>query len=289
MTKLEKQKFVSTVGKYKTYLCQLLGLDYKTYNYAERTEFKPWNSYNEEINTEVLRLFNEFDLKFRTASQISKKLTRKSIYLGTIGVQRYMDHNELVPNTLQNKKKARYKKPVDTTVSENYVTSFNDKEVGELWCIDASEFPFRGGKFNLISIQDISTREIIGLEILERAFTGADVKKLYNKTIKKVGITPTIIHADNGTEGKNKLIKKWAIKEHVTLSYSSPRRPTDNPVIESTYKIAKNDLIPSLKIMNKDEANEALNWYFIDYFNNERIHGYKDLTPCEHREQMLAI
>jgi len=44
---------------------------------------------------------------------------------------------------------------------------------------------------------------------------------------------PERIQVDNGTEFISKALDLWAYENNVTLDYSRPGKPTDNPYIES--------------------------------------------------------
>ena len=44
---------------------------------------------------------------------------------------------------------------------------------------------------------------------------------------------PTRIQVDNGSEFISKALDRWAYDQYVTLNFSRPDKPTNNPYIES--------------------------------------------------------
>ena len=50
---------------------------------------------------------------------------------------------------------------------------------------------------------------------------------------QELGLVPKRIQVDNGREFSRKALDRWAYDQHVTLDFSRPGKPTDNPYIES--------------------------------------------------------
>jgi transposase InsO family protein len=59
-----------------------------------------------------------------------------------------------------------------------------------------------------------------------------DVRPLI-RLIISLGAIPKQIQVDNGSEFVSKALDKWAYEKKVTLDFSRPGKPTDNPFIES--------------------------------------------------------
>ncbi|EEK4519446.1 DDE-type integrase/transposase/recombinase [Salmonella enterica] len=70
---------------------------------------------------------------------------------------------------------------------------------------------------------------------LKQAETGTRV----GEVCRKMGISeatkrlPVRIQTDNGSELISKSLDKWAYEHGVTMDFSRPGKPTDNPFIES--------------------------------------------------------
>jgi len=66
-----------------------------------------------------------------------------------------------------------------------------------------------------------------------QSLKGEDVVVVMNQ-IKTVNLTvPNRIQVDNGAEFISKALDKWCYDNSVTLDFSRPGKPTDNPFIES--------------------------------------------------------
>jgi len=50
---------------------------------------------------------------------------------------------------------------------------------------------------------------------------------------QQLGVVTERRQVDNGSEFISKALDRWAYDQHVTLDFSRPGKPTDNPSIES--------------------------------------------------------
>jgi putative transposase len=69
--------------------------------------------------------------------------------------------------------------------------------------------------------------------LLLQSIKGEDVEELLNDLKYQKKEVPQRIQVDNGTEIISKAWDLWAYENDVTLDYSRPGKPTDNPFIES--------------------------------------------------------
>lgn len=76
------------------------------------------------------------------------------------------------------------------------------------------------------------SRKCQALEV-GQSLKGIDVVRIMNQVRHEYGSLPQRIQADNGSEFISKDFDRWAYENNVTLDYSRPGRPTDNPFIES--------------------------------------------------------
>ena len=82
---------------------------------------------------------------------------------------------------------------------------------------------------------------------------------------------PDMITLDNGPELTSKALRIWAAANNVTLRYSRPGTPTDNPFIESFNSRLRAECADLWWTESIADANEMLgNWR--KHFNNERSH-----------------
>ena len=103
--------------------------------------------------------------------------------------------------------------------------------------------------------------------------------------IKQVrGVVPKRIQVDNGREFISKALDKWAYENEVTLDFSRPGKPTDNPFIESFNGSFRDECLNVNWFLSLDGAKEKIEAFKDDY-NGFRPHSALcGLTP----NQVLA-
>ena len=100
--------------------------------------------------------------------------------------------------------------------------------------------------------------------------------------IKEVdGYKPERIQVDNGSEFISKSLDKWAYENAVTLDFSRPGTPTDNPFIESFNGSFRDECLNTNWFLSLEDAEEKIEVWRNDY-NEFRPHSsLNDLTPDE--------
>jgi len=96
---------------------------------------------------------------------------------------------------------------------------------------------------------------------------------------------PDRIQVDNGSEFISKVLDKWAYENNVTLDFSRPGKPTDNPFIESFNGSFRDECLNSHRFLSLDDAREKIEQWRGDY-NNFRPHSsLENMTPDAYREK----
>ncbi|MVM36383.1 DDE-type integrase/transposase/recombinase [Spirosoma sp. HMF4905] len=91
---------------------------------------------------------------------------------------------------------------------------------------------FDGRKIRALTIVDNYSRQCIAIHVGQSLKAG-DVVVVMNH-LKSVDLAvPQRIQVDNGSEFISKALDLWAYDNGVTLDFSRPGKPTDNPFIES--------------------------------------------------------
>lgn len=105
--------------------------------------------------------------------------------------------------------------------------------INQCWSMDfVADQLFDGRRFRVLSVMDNHSRKCHALEV-GQSIRGCDVVKVMNRIKSFYGYLPERIQVDNGSEFISKEFDRWAYENSVTLDYSRPGRPTDNPFIES--------------------------------------------------------
>jgi putative transposase len=91
---------------------------------------------------------------------------------------------------------------------------------------------FDGRKFRCLTVVDNFSRYCHAI-CVGKSIKGIDVVEVMEALKKENGLVPKRIQVDNGSEFISKEFDKWAYENGVTLDYSRPGKPTDNPFIDT--------------------------------------------------------
>jgi putative transposase len=92
---------------------------------------------------------------------------------------------------------------------------------------------------------------------------------------------PQRIQCDNGSEFISKALDKWAYDNEVTLDFSRPGKPTDNPFIESFNGSFRDECLNVNWFLSLEDAKEQIQ-LFKEEYNGFRPHSsLSGLTPNE--------
>ncbi|GAB3894772.1 hypothetical protein GCM10028825_37690 [Spirosoma agri] len=90
---------------------------------------------------------------------------------------------------------------------------------------------FDGRKIRALTIVDNYSRQCVAIHV-GQSLKGEDVVAVMNQ-LKIVNLSvPARIQVDNGSEFISKTLDLWAYDNRVTLDFSRPGKPTDNPFID---------------------------------------------------------
>lgn len=150
----------------------------------------------------------------------------------------------------------------------------------ESWSMDfMSDQLFDGRRFRLLTLVDNFTRESLAIQVGQQ-LKGDDVVAVLDRIRAKRG-TPQSIRVDNGPEFVSKSLDWWAYFNQVTLDFSRPGKPTDNPFIESFNGRLRQECLNQHWYLNLKDAAEKIEEWRNDY-NDCRPHSsLGDRTPQE--------
>ncbi|MEX8549805.1 integrase core domain-containing protein, partial [Salmonella enterica] len=85
----------------------------------------------------------------------------------------------------------------------------------------------------------------------------------------------------NGSEFISKNLDKWAYEHSVTMDFSRPRKPTDNPFIESFNGSLRDECLNIHWFLSLEDAQEKPDNWRREY-NHERTHSSLNyMTPAK--------
>jgi putative transposase len=143
-----------------------------------------------------------------------------------------------------------------------------------------SDALFDGRKFRCLTIVDNYSRECLAIRI-GQSLKGVDVVEVLRQLRKQRGIIPKRIQTDNGSEFCSKQMDRWAYENKVTMDYSRPGRPTDNPFVKSFNGSFRDECLNAHWFLSLQDAVDKIEAWRNDY-NEYRPHSsIGNLTPSE--------
>jgi len=100
----------------------------------------------------------------------------------------------------------------------------------------------------------------------------------------QTGIVPQRIQVDNSSEFISKDFDKWVYENKVTLDYSRPSKPTDNPFIESFNGSFRDECLNVHWFLSLEDAYEKINAWVKEYNSFRPHNSLQQMTPEEFME-----
>lgn len=155
----------------------------------------------------------------------------------------------------------------------------------QCWSMDfVSDQLFNGARFRCLTIVDNFSRFCQAIRV-GKSIKGSDVVEVMEALKRENQLVPKRIQVDNGSEFISKELDKWAYENKVTLDYSRPGKPTDNPFIESFNGSFRDECLNAHWFLSLEDAYEKISSW-VEEYNHFRPHSsLNDLTPAEVVEQ----
>ena len=139
---------------------------------------------------------------------------------------------------------------------------------------------FNGQRFRILAIVDNYSKKCLSL-LVGKSLRGEDVRNELTQVCIEKNCFPERIQCDNGSEFISKEVDRWAYENNVTMVFSRPGTPTDNPYVESFNGKFRDECLSINWFMDLDDAREKIEEFRIDY-NTVRPHSsIFDLPPEE--------
>jgi putative transposase len=91
------------------------------------------------------------------------------------------------------------------------------------------------------------------------------------------------IQCDNGTEFVSKDVDLWAYSNGVTMDFSRPGKPTDNPYVESFNGKFRDECLNVNWVLSLEDSAkkiEDFRWVYKHFCTHSRIKYQKNLLYC---------
>lgn len=157
----------------------------------------------------------------------------------------------------------------------------------EVWAMDfVSDALFDGKRFRALTLIDTFTRECLAIHV-DTSITGERVVDVVEEISRHHGV-PARIQVDNGSEFVSKALDLWAYQQGVTLDFSRPGKPTDNPFIESFNGSFRDECLNTHWFLSLEDAAEKIEHWRIDY-NDLRPHSsLENIAPSAYRVKIAS-
>jgi putative transposase len=178
----------------------------------------------------------------------------------------------------------RSKRPRRCRSSAHRLDRLQLTNLNEVWSMDfVLDQLFDGRRFRSLTIVDNFSHKCLAIHAAQ-SIKGTNVVEVMNRIKSERLALPKRIQVDNGSEFISKELDKWAYENKVTLDYSRPGKPTDNPYIESFNGKFRDECLNVHWFLSLDDAQEKIDLWRTDY-NSFRTHSsIDDITPDEFEE-----
>lgn len=160
----------------------------------------------------------------------------------------------------------------------NLIKDFKPIKAHELWCSDLSYIKFQGRFWYLATIEDIFTRQIVGVNI-GKYHNSELVLTTIKQAISNTKQIPGIFHCDQGTEFMAKICTDHLECLGTKISVSDKASPWQNGYQESFFGKFKDEAGDLSRFETVGELIEAI-YGQIHYYNFERIHTILKMPPA---------
>jgi putative transposase len=127
----------------------------------------------------------------------------------------------------------RTKRPRRNRAGAHRIERVENNDLNKVWSMDfVQDALFNGSRFRILSIVDNYSKKCLSLAV-GKSMKGMGVVDQLEGIKLLDGLIPQRIQCDNGSEFISKEVDRWAYENGVTLDFSRPGKPTDNPYVKS--------------------------------------------------------
>lgn len=183
----------------------------------------------------------------------------------------------------------RSKRPRRSRSCSHRLDRLNVSNIHQSWSMDfVSDQLYDGRRFRALTVVDNYSRKCLAI-YPGQSIKGEDVVQVMEMIKEKELQLPERIQVDNGSEFISKALDKWAYENNVTLDFSRPGKPTDNPYIESFNGSFRDECLNVNWFLSLEDAEQKIEAWRKEY-NEFRPHSsLSNLTPDQvHNEQVIS-
>lgn len=175
----------------------------------------------------------------------------------------------------------RTKRPRRSRSGAHRLERLDTLSINKVWSMDfVQDALYNGERFRVLTVVDNCSKTCHGL-LVGKSLKGIDVVHELSRICMVENVYPERIQCDNGSEFISKEVDLWAYENKVTMDFSRPGKPTDNPYVESFNGKFRDECLSVNWFLSLEDAEEKIENYRWEY-NHFRPHSsLNDLTPKE--------
>lgn len=183
----------------------------------------------------------------------------------------------------------RTKRPRRNRSGAHRLERMNSGGPNQVWSMDfLSDALFDGSRFRILAVVDNWSKKCLCLRV-GKSLKGSDVSDELEQIATVEQAVPKRLQSDNGSEFISKEVDRWAFENHVTMDFSRPGKPTDNPYVESFNGKFRDECLSANWFLSMGQAQQIVDRWKWEY-NHERPHSsLDDLTPEEYITSQLQM
>ena len=151
-----------------------------------------------------------------------------------------------------------------------------------IWSSDVSYFRFAGRWWYVATIEDLYTRQILGVQI-SRHHDRWLILSVSKQAVVNAGCVPDIFHSDQGTEFMAKVCTNYWEEQKVAISVSDTASPWQNGYKESFFSHFKDEIGRVDRFESPGEFIAAV-YSQVRYYNHDRIHTAIKMPPAKYAQ-----
>ena len=175
----------------------------------------------------------------------------------------------------------RNKRPRRNRSGIHRLERLETQAINRVWSMDfVQDALFNGERFRVLTVVDNYSKTCLGL-MVGKSLKGIDVVQELSRICLIENCKPERIQCDNGSEFISKEVDLWAYTNGITMDFSRPGKPTDNPYVESFNGKFRDKCLNINWFLSMEDATEKIENYKWEY-NHFRPHSsINNLTPKE--------
>lgn len=179
------------------------------------------------------------------------------------------------------------KRPKRSRMASHRIARPDVTKPNDCWTMDfVSDALFKGKRFRALTVMDRCTGECLAI-YADQNVKGEQVVALMRQLSAAHG-SPERLRTDNGSEFISKALDRWAYENGVTMDFSGPGGPTDNPFIESWGGAFRDECLNVHWFLSLQDAREKIETRRVEY-NHVRPHSaLGNLPPGRFARQVVG-